>query len=107
MTKVIAAQPLAHTQLLLSFSNGEQRLFDASAYLDKGIFTQLRDPDYFDRVRVVAGHVEWPGGQDFSPDTLYLRSVPTAAREPGRARGTLEIIADDDEHLRDFGDYMP
>jgi len=22
--------------------------------------------------------VEWPGGQDFSPDTLYLRSDPTA-----------------------------
>ncbi|MCK2097554.1 DUF2281 domain-containing protein [Thauera aromatica] len=34
-------------------------------------------------------------------------TVSTAAREPGSARGKLEIIADDDEHLRDFGDYMP
>ena len=76
--RIATVKPLPQARLLLGFSNGEQRLFDASAYLDKGIFTQLRDPDYFDRVRVVGGHVEWPGGQDFSPDTLYLRSVPTA-----------------------------
>ena len=30
-----------------------------------------------------------------------------APREPGSARGKLEIIADDDAHLKDFGDYMP
>lgn len=77
--RIATVKPLPQARLLLGFSNGEQRLFDASAYLDKGIFTQLRDPDYFDRVRVVGGHVEWPGGQDFSPDTLYLRSDPTAA----------------------------
>ena len=76
--RIATVKPLPQARLLLGFSNGEQRLFDASAYLDKGIFTQLRDPDYFDRVRVVGGHVEWPGGQDFSPDTLYLRSDPTA-----------------------------
>lgn len=76
--RIATVKPLPQARLLLGFSNGEQRLFDASAYLDKGIFTQLRDPDYFDRVRVVGGHVEWPGGQDFSPDTLYQRSDPTA-----------------------------
>ena len=76
--RIATVKPLPQARLLLGFSNGEQRLFDASAYLDKGIFTQLRDPDYFDRVRFVGGHVEWPGGQDFSPDTLYLRSDPTA-----------------------------
>jgi hypothetical protein len=28
-------------------------------------------------------------------------------RRPGSARGKLAIIADDDEHLSDFKDYMP
>jgi antitoxin (DNA-binding transcriptional repressor) of toxin-antitoxin stability system len=29
------------------------------------------------------------------------------ARQPGSAVGTLTILADDDEHLTDFEDYMP
>jgi hypothetical protein len=74
--RVTATLPLPAARLLLTFSNGEQRIFDVAPYLDKGIFTQLKDPQYFSRVRVVAGHVEWPNQQDFSPDTLYLRSVP-------------------------------
>ena len=28
-------------------------------------------------------------------------------RQPGSAIGTLEVISDDDDHLRDFADYMP
>jgi len=53
----------------------EQRVFDVSPYLTKGIFTRLAQSAYFGQVRVVEGHVEWPEGQDFSRDTLYLRSA--------------------------------
>lgn len=74
--RLTAASPLPAASLLLAFSNGERRMFDVSPYLDKGLFVQLKDPDYFARVRVVSGHVEWPNEQDFSPDTLYLRSLP-------------------------------
>ena len=28
-------------------------------------------------------------------------------RRPGSAKGKLRIVADDDEHLADFRDYMP
>ncbi|MGF1516207.1 MAG: antitoxin of toxin-antitoxin stability system [Nodosilinea sp.] len=30
-----------------------------------------------------------------------------APRQPGSAVGTLTIVADDDEHLQDFANYMP
>lgn len=33
-------------------------------------------------------------------------AAPREFREPGSARGKLEIVADDD-HLADFKDYMP
>ena len=38
--------------------------------------------------------------------------VPVAAgamqpRQPGTAKGTLTIVAEDDEHLKDFEEYMP
>ena len=33
-------------------------------------------------------------------------SIPQP-RQPGSAKGKLRIVADDDEHLADFGDYLP
>lgn len=83
--RVSAVLPLPDAKLLLSFANGEQRVFDVAPYLAKGIFTQLGNSGYFAQARVVSGHVEWPNGQDFSPDTLYLRSLPVA---PGQDLAT-------------------
>lgn len=77
--RITAVVPLPETRLLLTFANGKRRVFDVSPYLDKDIFTQLRNPDYFAKVRAVSGHVERPNAQDFSPDTLYLRSVPATS----------------------------
>jgi len=32
---------------------------------------------------------------------------PARNRQPGSAKGKLVIHAEDDDHLQDFGDYMP
>ncbi len=76
---IAAAQPLENKILLLTFTNGEQRVFDAKPYLDKGVFKRLQDRSTFFGVRVVAGSVEWPGEIDLSYDTLYLESHPIPA----------------------------
>lgn len=76
--KVVAVDACDPPSLVLSFANGERRRFDVSPYLDKGIFKELCDSSYFRSVRAVSGFVVWPRGQDFSPDTLYLKSVPMA-----------------------------
>ncbi|MEA3642858.1 MAG: hypothetical protein VBE63_23380 [Lamprobacter sp.] len=34
-------------------------------------------------------------------------AADSGGRKPGSARGKLTIIADDDEHLDDFKDYLP
>ena len=62
--------------LKLAFENKEVRLFDATPFLDKGIFNELKDINYFKQVKVAFGAVEWPHEQDFSKDTLYLLSTP-------------------------------
>ena len=31
----------------------------------------------------------------------------TVSRQPGSGRGTLAVVAEDDEHLADFKEYMP
>lgn len=73
ITKVVAQ---SEHKLLIEFDGGEARIFDASPYLDKGIFTELRDPAYFVRVEIIPGGIAWPNEQDLSADTLYLRGVP-------------------------------
>lgn len=70
--KVTEATAIEPYFLRVKFVNGEQRLFDVSPYLEKGIFKELKQFSYFKQVRVVAGSVQWPNGQDYSFDTLYL-----------------------------------
>ncbi len=73
--RVLAVQANADFTLTLTFTNGEVRLFDVKPYLDKGIFRQLQDVTIFRQVKPVLDSVQWLGGQDFCPDTLYLDSI--------------------------------
>jgi len=75
MTKVISAIPQIDYTLILEFSDGKKKLFDTKPYLSKGIFVQLKDYQYFSRVRISFGTVTWPNEQDFSPETLYIEST--------------------------------
>jgi hypothetical protein len=50
--------------LLLTFENGEKRIFDLKPYLNKGIFTRLKSADLFKTARVVSGSVDWQGEID-------------------------------------------
>ncbi len=64
----------ANYHLLLLFDNGEQKIFDTSPYLEKGIFKELKQKDIFNSVKVIDGTVQWQNEADFCPDTLYLES---------------------------------
>ena len=61
-------------RLLLTFRNGEQRLFDVSELLTLPAYRTVKN--VFSAARVEFGTVVWPGDIDISPETLYLRSVP-------------------------------
>ena len=66
LPRVSAVETCPDYRLLLTFRNGEQRIFDASSLLDLPAYKT----------------VIWPGDVDISPDTLYLQSVPVeCARE--------------------------
>ena len=59
-------------QLIVTFDNGEKKKVDVSTYLEKGVFQELKEINYFKRVVVSFGSVMWPHEQDLSNDTLYL-----------------------------------
>ncbi len=70
MTKIASVTAMENHRLRISLSNGRKGVFDVPPYFDKGVFRELRDVQYFRRVRVAYGGVAWPNGQDFSPETI-------------------------------------
>jgi hypothetical protein len=75
--RVKAVRPNPDYTLTLLFTNGESRRFDVKPYLDRGTFRQLKDPRVFNSVKPFLGSIQWQGGQDLCPDTLYEGSEPT------------------------------
>ena len=70
MLKVISAQHHKDHILLIELSDGTKEYFDLTPYLDKGIFTQLKDISYLKLVKINFCGIFWPAGQDFSADTM-------------------------------------
>jgi hypothetical protein len=75
MKKVIAAKANDDFTLDLKFDDGSNRRFDTKPYLDKGIFNELRNLDYFKNFTIAFGTVQWQNEQGFAPETLYLESI--------------------------------
>ena len=78
--------------LLLTFENGEKRVFDLKPYFDKPIFAGLKNIALFKTARVVSGSVEWQGEIDLSYDTLYLESKAVKADQPQRQPKKLRSV---------------
>jgi hypothetical protein len=61
-------------KLLLTFDNGERRLFDVAPYLAVGRFAELRNIEVFRKVGLSFDTIEWENGLDLDPEFLYDRS---------------------------------
>ncbi len=66
--------PGENYNLILTFNNGEKRLFDMKPYLENGIFQELKDVSKFNKVRLNFDSVEWENEADFDPEILYKYS---------------------------------
>ena len=93
--RIIKVKPQTQHRLRLTFSNGEIRDYDASPLLEQGgVFAELKDESAFRSVHPWHGTVQWAGGQDICPDTLYEDSIPlrqaqvAAVREKPASYGT-------------------
>ncbi len=72
MKKVVEAKANSDFSLDLKFNNGELKRFDMKPYLEYEVFKPLKNIDYFKKIKIVFGTVQWQDEQDISPDTLYL-----------------------------------
>jgi hypothetical protein len=64
---------LTDHRIKVTLSNGKRGIFDVKPYLDRGIFKELKDYDYFKRARIAFGTLTWPNEQDFSPETIEIK----------------------------------
>jgi len=74
-----AVKALSDFRLLITFENGEERVFDVGEYLEKGVFQELRDVSLFQSACISFDTVEWANGASICPETLYEDSVPVEA----------------------------
>lgn len=88
--KIIAADPRQDFTLLLTFDNGEQRIYDCKPVIaDGGVFQILSDYSCFQRVYLddtncvswdkdplIDSDIHWDNKLDLSSDSCYLDSVP-------------------------------
>lgn len=70
--RVKTVTPQSDFTLLIGFSSGEKKVFDVKPYLDRGVFSELKNLDLFMKATPALGTVVWPNELDFCPDTVYL-----------------------------------
>jgi hypothetical protein len=63
-------KPFADYKIYVELENGTKGFFDVSPYLERGIFRELKNVDYFNQVGIVLGAITWPNEQDIAPETL-------------------------------------
>lgn len=72
---VSSVEPKDNYNLLVTFENGEKRLVDCAALLDKSVYKPLKNKAFFDTVKMEYGTAVWNGRIDISPEYLYLNGV--------------------------------
>ena len=67
--------------LLLTFSNGETRIYNAKDLLSKKIYEPLRNLPFFMSAKVSGDTVVWNDDIDISPEHLYECSNPVRSSD--------------------------
>jgi len=90
--RITDVKPIEGYKLSLKFTSGENGLYDCSPLLNFGVFRELRDVNYFNKVKVVDGTVAWPNEQDICPDTLYIDAIKNAKNKSRRQPKAQRLI---------------
>ncbi|MGH8608144.1 MAG: DUF2442 domain-containing protein [Gammaproteobacteria bacterium] len=79
---VKSVKPLSDYRIYVEIEDGRKGTFDLKPYLDHGVFRELRDLHYFNRVDILFGAVTWPNEQDIAPETLLAEMLPLESADP-------------------------
>ena len=74
MRKIVDVKPLEEYKLLIEFDNGEKRIKDMKPYLNKGVFSKLKEKKFFESVKISYGTICWDDDIDLCADSIYETS---------------------------------
>lgn len=72
---VTDVKPRDDYTLLLTFENGEKRIFDCSCLFEKNVFKPLKNKGLFNSVKVQYGTAVWNDKIDIAPEFLYTNGI--------------------------------
>ena len=78
---VNVVKPKPKYELYIEVEDGRKGIFDMKPYLDKGVFKELKNVNYFNQVDILFGAVTWPNEQDIAPETL-ISEIKSVDKEP-------------------------
>lgn len=81
--RVTAVQPQKDYTLLLTFIDGEKRLYNALPLLEKSIYSPLKNLAFFMSAKVDGDTVAWSDEVDIAPEHLYECSNPIGGAKNG------------------------
>lgn len=71
-------KPMSDYRLYVEIETGRCGIFDVKPYLNFGLFKELKNEHYFNRVGIQFGAVTWPNDQDIASKTLLSELVPVS-----------------------------
>jgi len=76
---VKVVKPKPNYKIYVETEDGRKGIFDVSPYIERGMFKELKDINYFNQVGILFGAVTWPNEQDIAPETLIDEMLPVQA----------------------------
>lgn len=74
----IDVKPLDNYELLVTFQNGEKRVFDAKPILTLPLYQPLKNKGFFNLAKADGMCIFWDEDVDLCPDMVYSDSRPYA-----------------------------
>lgn len=75
------AKMMEDYKILITFANGESKVFNLKPYFNYKVFKPLIDIEEFKNFKIEDGTIEWRCGADLSQDTFYIESIPLESVE--------------------------
>lgn len=74
--KVASVKVVDELYMIVTFSTGEKRIFDAKSLLKYPVYQLLSEPEIFKHAVIEHGILTWDNGNiDIAPETLYNLSI--------------------------------
>ncbi len=78
LVHIATVEAIQDYKLVVGFSDGTKRLYDATSILERPYYAPLKDSDFFNTAHIEGCSVAWNNGIDIAPELLYEKSVPIA-----------------------------